>query len=232
MPDDLRELTALSDPTSPLFELVEERPGLSLGEAYALLAGAGPQTSSVPKIVVAAAEVHTGAMVALVPSNADAKRLRMKDGEPIDQLHTTLAYLGDADDISNKTRKTLVARLRALVVDAPIKIIKAEGFGLSVFNPPGVERDDGKDRDTCLVLQLSGDELARVHTLVSNVVGRLDGLKLPEQPKPWIPHVTLTYVDELDAAQLVNAARRAGPVTFDRLRLAFAGDVVDVPLVS
>lgn len=225
------ELTPLSDPDNVLFELVEERPAFSEDEAYAFLVGADSSSSTLPPIAVAAAEVHTGAMIALVPSRADAKRLKLASGEPIDQLHTTLVYLGEADAISAKTRDTLVARLRALVVDAPLVKFDAEGFGVSVFNPPGHVKEDGKQRDTCLVLQLSGAEIDRMHTLVANATGRIDGLKLPEQHKPWVPHVTLIYTDEF-AEILPKAALRAGPVTFDALRITFAGDVVDVPLVS
>ena len=47
---------ALSDPQSVLLELVEEpreRPGFSLAEAYAFLAGADANTSTLPPIVVA-----------------------------------------------------------------------------------------------------------------------------------------------------------------------------------
>lgn len=222
--------TALSDPESVLLEEVREnRLAMTYDEAYAFLVGADRLTSSLPKIVVAAAEVRTGAMVALVPSDADAKRLKLRDGKPLDELHATLIYLGEADDISKRTREALVARLRALVVDAPLRVFDAEGFGISVFNPPGHGRDDGKQRDTCVVLQLGGGEVDRTHTLVANGIRQVDGLKLPEQHVPWVPHVTLAYTDEF-AEALPRAVLRVGPVTFDRLRLAFGGDVVDVPL--
>ena len=46
-------LTPLSDPENVLFEEVEERPGLTEAEAYALLAGADTNTFGVPKITVA-----------------------------------------------------------------------------------------------------------------------------------------------------------------------------------
>lgn len=225
--------TALSDPESVLLELVDEtrrRPGLSLGEAYAFLAGADRNTSTLPPIVVAAAEVHTGAMIALVPSDADAERLRVRDGEPLDQLHVTLVYLGDANAISDETRETLVTRLRTLVVDAPLAVINAEGFAVSIFNPPGHVKQDSKDREPCIVLGLGGAAIDRARTLVFNATRRAAGLKLPEQHAPWVPHLTLIYTDELD--QVIKLTNRVGPVTFDRLRLAFGGDVVDVPLVS
>lgn len=222
------QLTALTDPNSVLFEEVQERPGFTRDEAYAFLAGADTSTFGLPKIVVAAAEVHTGAMIALVPSDADAKRLKVKDGEPVDQLHVTLVYLGDAADVSAKTRDAIVARMNTLVVDAPLRAFDAEGFAVSIFNPPGHTKDDGKERDPCIVLGLSGGEIDRVHTLVTNAVKRVTGLKLPEQHAPWVAHLTLIYTDELN--RVIELTNRTGPVTFDRLRVAFAGDVVDVSL--
>lgn len=222
--------TPLSDPNSVMFELVEERPALTLDEAYALLTGFGPQTSTVPKIVVAAAEVHTGAMIALVPSDDDAKRLAVAGGEPNDQLHTTLYYLGEADDLSPNAKTALVERIRALAVDA-LKPVEAEGFAVSIFNPPGHVKDDGKDRDACIVLGLSGEQLAQTHTLVVNAVAQVQRdkkLTLPDQHRPWIPHITLVYTDDLSrAVKLIN---RAGPVTFDKIRIAFGPEVIDVPL--
>ena len=229
VPAEMRGRTALSDPLSVQFELVEERPAFSEAGAYAFLAGADTSVFGLPKIAVAAADVVTGAMVALVPSDADSKRLRIAGGEPVDQLHTTLVYLGDADAISDDARDALTARLRALVVDAPVNAVSAEGFGVSIFNPPGHTGDDGRERDSCIVLQVTGAEIDRVHTLVTNATRRVAGLRLPAQHTPWVPHVTLSYTDEFTEI-LPAAALRVGPVTFDRLRIAFAGDVIDVPL--
>jgi hypothetical protein len=226
------QLTPLSDPTSPLFELVTEPPGLTEVEAYALLAGADTNTFGVPAIVTAAAEVHTGAMIALVPSAADVERLTVEDGEPADQLHTTLLYLGDAADIPRAARRLLVKRLRALAVDA-LKPVGAEGFALGIFNPPGRIEEDDKQRDTCIVLQLSGANLDQVHTLVINTVRQIQktlSLSVPEQHRPWIPHVTLAYTEDIE--RVAELTDRTGPVTFDTLRIAFAGDVEDVRLIT
>ena len=223
--------TALSDPASVFLELVDEsrhRKGMTEAEAYAFLAGADSSSSTLPPIAVAAAEVHTGAMVALVPSLADRRRLAVDGGEPIDQLHTTLVYLGEAAEISGDVREAIVARLRSLVVDAPLARFAAEGFSINVFNPPGHVKDDGKERDTCIVLGVGGAEIDRLHTLVTNAVSRIDGLKLPEQHKPWVPHITLTYTD--DVTQIRELTDKVGPVNYTKLRIAFAGDVVDVPL--
>lgn len=185
--------------------------------------------------ITAAAEVRTGAMVALRPSAEDADRLAVEGGEPADQLHCTLAYLGDVADIPPDVQQALVGRLTALVEDAirpdfdlPMQV---EGFALDVFNPPGTAREDGKDRDTCIVLGLSGGDLDTVHSMVVETVAEVfgeAGLVLPDQHTPWIPHTTLIYTD--DVGRVTDLVDRAGPVTFDAIRVAFGGHNTDIPL--
>jgi 2'-5' RNA ligase len=226
------QLTPLSDPENVLFELIEELPGLTEAEAYALLAGADTNTFSVPKITVAAAEVHTGAMIALVPSDADLRRLAVHDGEPREQLHVTLIYLGEADDVSANARRLLVDRVRQLAGGWDGSIA-AEGFSISVFNPPGTARSDEKQRDTCIVLGLSGGELDSIHSAIETValdVQQERMYPLPDQHRPWIPHITLAYTDDVSRVQALTD--KVGPISFNQIRVAFGGDVHDVPLVS
>jgi hypothetical protein len=78
---------------------------------------------------------------------------------------------------------------------------------------------------------LSGGELEPVHAAVADTVTKAfaeAGVPLPEQHSPWIPHVTLTYTDDL--ALVAQLADRVGPVTFDAIRVAFGGEVFDIPL--
>ena len=186
-------------------------------------------------VVVAAAKVHPGAMVALRPSAADAKRLAVDGGEPVDQLHTTLAYLGTAADIPPETQEAIVSRLRSLVEDAlrpdydlPMVV---DGFAVSMFNPPGMVQEDGKDRDTCVVLGLSGGDLDPVHGMVADTLREVfaeAGLEMLEQHTPWVAHTTLQYTD--DPGRVAELVDRAGPVTFDAIRVAFGGENTDIPL--
>lgn len=181
----------------------------------------------------AAAEqvVHTGAMIALIPTDADAARLAVDGGEPADELHVTLAYLGQAIDLPPKLRAEITDAVHRTVSGLPP--VDGQGFAVSAFNPPGMTHTDGQQRDTCLVLGVSGTDLADTHTLVTgalyDTVARY-GVDLPPPHRPWVPHLTLTYSDDLD--QLPALADRAGPVTFDRLRIAFAGEHVDIPLTA
>lgn len=172
--------------------------------------------------LTAAADASTGAMVALVPSAADAARLAVADGEPMDQLHVTLLYLGKAADFSSDTPDRIVERLEEHAFTGPVV---ADAFSVGVFNP-----GDVNDRDPCVVLGLSGSGLSEVHDWVNQVlVGDME-LPHPDQHRPWVPHVTLAYTD--DVSRVGNFTDRVGPVTFDRILVAFAGDYRYIPLGS
>jgi 2'-5' RNA ligase len=192
-------------------------PGFTPEEAYALLAGIGDASTS--PLIAAANAGHTGAMIALVPSDADAKRLKVPNGEARDQLHLTLLYLGEADAISEADQAKIIDGVMRLAnATSPIS---AQGFSINVFNPAGDE--------PCLVLGVGngGPELEDVHRSVNSIVRGI-GVAHPENHMPWVPHVTLAYTDDL--SQVAKLAKKTGPVTFDHIRVAFAGDVTDIPL--
>lgn len=188
---------------------------------YGVAAAADPGDAvSVALTVHASAPAHTGAMIALIPSAADAERLAVDGGEPAGELHTTLMYLGDGATFDPAQRNRVIDAVRGIAAGA--EDITADGFAVSVFNPTNPERD------TCIVLGLSGP-VADIHQQVTDAVNGLDLPDLPEQHTPWLPHITLLYTDDVtQAAELVD---RAGPVLFDRVRVAFAGETTDIPLL-
>ncbi len=172
---------------------------------------------------------QTGAMVALVPTETDAARLVVDGGEPPAELHLTLFYLGEAADYDEQAQAAIVDRLRSLVEDVlrpdydlPIM---ADVYAVDVFNPGA----DG----SCVVLGVTGGDLEAVWDLAADALDEIEaepsGFTLPEQHQPWVPHITVVYtVDPTAVVQELLA--RTGPVTFDRLRIAFAGDTVDILL--
>jgi hypothetical protein len=163
---------------------------------------------------------HTGAMVAFRMSEDDAARLAVEGGEPAAELHATRAYLGEAADWTPEQQAALIDAMRA--VAATIPPFTADAFNLAAFNP-GTE-------DCCIVLGLGGDQLADHHDAV------MAGLEpfanqMPDQHRPHAEHVTLIYTPDL--ARLAELTDRAGaPITFDRLRVAFAGVATDLPLTG
>lgn len=172
-----------------------------------------------PDALTAAADVMTGAMIALVPSEADAARLAIEGGEAVDQLHTTLIYLGDAVEVPEMDRAALIDLGHEIAGNW--QSVEADAFAPAIFNPTGDE--------PCAVLVLSGADLAEFHETALAEFGEL--VDWPDQHDPWIGHVTLTYLDIAAVASMrMNfMTSRVGPVKFDRLRLAFGGEVTDIP---
>lgn len=186
-----------------------------------------PLTESSSSNLTEAAVAHSGAMIALVPSEADAARLAMDDGEPAAELHVTLAFLGRADGLDDATRRDLTDAVTNAFAATPV--VEARLFAPSIFNP-GSE-------DACLVLLAGGDMLDAAHHLLREKVPMPPGAA--DQHAPWHAHLTVRYDTDLlrSAAALVAIATRMaaghiGSVRFDRVRLAFGDDIVDVPLVD
>jgi hypothetical protein len=181
-----------------------------------------------------AAPAHTGGMIALVPDNP--AMLTVPGGDPAEQLHLTLAYLGDdVTDWDFELTDAVIGIARELAsgsdspdgmtspVDSP-RPVTLNVFSHAVFNPNG---DNGSDPATVYLFDGDADRAA-VDMVADGVQSRLrtalGDLRFPKQHWPYVPHVTAGY--GVDPGMLTYT----GPVTFDRLRLALAGDVHDYPL--
>jgi len=165
---------------------------------------------------------HTGAMIALVPSAADAARMAIDGGEPVEELHTTLMFLGNAADWDDEARRDLIRQVQYASVD--LTPVSARAFGVARWNSDGPEPawvwniGDG-----------DGEYGVRLADLHSAVCSPLYGHELiPSQHSPWSPHVTATYGDVDQDAMTLGT----GPLTFDRIRVAFGSEVIDFPLLD
>jgi hypothetical protein len=165
---------------------------------------------------------HTGAMIALLPSEQDAARLAMDGGEPVGELHVTLCYMGDAADYDTQERLSLAASIAQAFRDqAPME---GDAFALSYFNA------GNPDIETALVYLIGGQDMERAHATAGLAAYNMFGPKIPDQHRPWAAHVTATYTDDLDAHRGLVA--NLGRITFDRVRVAFGDQVYDIPLVA
>jgi SPP1 gp7 family putative phage head morphogenesis protein len=178
-----------------------------------------------PNLSAASGGPYTGGMVALLPSAADVDRLAVPGGELPDDLHLTLLFLGDGADIPDGVRERIVAQVREqvglLAGDGGVALpVESDGFAISAFNP------GSEDRDTAIVLGVGGADLQVVQRGIAHAVA--DVYDYPEQHAPWVPHVTLTYSDDLGL--VAELSDRTGPIVFDRLRVAFGDQVHDIPL--
>lgn len=168
-------------------------------------------------------EHYTGVMIALVPSAADATRLQgtllPEEGAlPLDELHLTLVFLGEADQVDPAT----LDELRGLVEHTATTLapVEAEVFGMAILNPNGDE--------PCVVLLVGHtDTLPDLHMDLINQL-HASQVDTSMSHRPWLPHITLAYTDDL--LLVGDVVDRAGPVTFDRLRLAIGEEVLDFPL--
>ncbi|MFC7791408.1 hypothetical protein [Streptomyces cinereoruber] len=180
--------------------------------------------------VTAAVGGHTGAMIALVPSEEDIKRLALDaDGAEIaEELHLTLFYLGEGADWSPQARDELCKRVHESVHDQLATSVYGRAFGANQWNADG--------EDPCWVWAVGDDPDRPEHTnpletVRYAVVSALEDMHqqpdLPRQHSPWQPHVCAAYTR---ASLLEEMNARLGPIRFDRIRVAFAGAYTDFPL--
>jgi DNA topoisomerase IB/2'-5' RNA ligase len=160
---------------------------------------------------------HTGAMIALIPSEADLERLAVPGGEPKEELHCTLAYLGEAVGFDDYTRDQLITTMQDMARDMPE--LMADGFAINFFNPKG--------ENPCVVLGLSGDQLRIVHDETWARI-QANSQNITENHSPWIPHITLIYTQDHQVATELHD--KTGSVVFNQIRVAFGGDITDIPL--
>lgn len=163
-----------------------------------------------PDDMVAAAMVHDGGMIALVPSEEDAARLAVDGYEPPEILHLTLAFLGPSADIDPDTRDTIEATARESAL-ASMGPVTGSAWASANFNPT---------EEPAATYLVGGENMNEVREMAMSILSSVD-FALPEQHSPFVPHITIGYGD-LDASELDGF----GEVTFDRLRVAFGDDDV------
>lgn len=165
-----------------------------------------------------------GAMIALMPTAEDAERLAIDGGEAAEQLHLTLYYLGKGADFDEAERAAIVDSVRMLAEGMPL--VRSKVFGAAHWNGNGDEPSwvwsvgDDPEHGPSL-------DAARGMAEEALLMAPMD-VELPAPHTPWVAHVCGAYSDELDL--IIPMEERLGPVTFDRVRVAFAGDYTDIPL--
>lgn len=210
---DFREERFVADYPVPVVDVPTDRHAVVQGPV-------GRREKPTRPEVAAAGSGHTGAMIALVPSAEHVDRLAVDGGEPAEELHLTVMYLGEAADIPEGVRAALHDVAAAYA--ASTAVIEGDGFAVNAFNP------HTEDRETALVMGVGGQPLADMHAGVSGRVGKL--MTAPDNHAPWVPHITFKYSDDL--GEIPGLVDKLGPVTFDRLRVAMGDEVTDYPLTG
>lgn len=150
--------------------------------------------------VVAAAEVHTGAMVALIPRDVEALAL---GNESADNLHITLSYLGQADELDEQRRAHILDLAEAIATKVPLK---AKVSGTAYLK-------EGE----CTVMLVDSRELREIQEEVEDLIGSKSSWP------GYLPHVTLDYGDK----QIDVNGDLPDEIEFGTLRVAFGGENYD-----
>lgn len=146
----------------------------------------------------------TGGMVALYPRVADAQKLVVPGGEPLEDLHCTVIFLGE--DVRGQDPTELTDFMH--YVSANFRPIEAKIFGSGVFN--------STTTDPCVVYLVGGSpDLTPLFRQLKHFT-EVHYPGTAEQHDPWIPHITAAYGAGVGMSY-------EGPVLFDRLGLRWPG---------
>ena len=153
----------------------------------------------------------TGTMVALFPSENVAKKLALKGGEPADEIHLTLAFLGKAADL--KDPDGLKQAVSDWAARTPPLDGEIAGHGLFTAGPEPV---------TYVSPDLPGLPAAR-----DDLTDALDGHPI-SKTHGFTPHMTIAYADRTD--DMPDHGGRK--LSFDKASLVMAGDRHDFKLAG
>jgi 2'-5' RNA ligase len=179
-------------------------------------------------------------MIALIPSDADLDRLVLDvpDAEPREQLHLTLWYLGDAADLGEEICAGLVTAVSQMIERRALPPMDGIAFGVNYWNPSSDDPswvlavgDPPVDEMSDAQKEIGGFSSFK-HMMKEAWEDSLIFFNLPPQHTPYVPHVCLIYGAEVGTDLIESMTERLGPVTFDKVRLAFAGKIVDIPLID
>lgn len=152
---------------------------------------------------------HTGGMIALIPTEDDARWYAVDGGDPPEELHVTLAYLGD--DVTDWDDSTIAAVADAVSAVAP-PTVDGRVFGTAQFN------------GECAVYLIESAGLTDLAARVREAATAVAPVP-PSDYDGFIPHMTAGW-NGMTPDQLAEP----GTVRFDRLRVAIAGRYTDIPL--
>lgn len=161
---------------------------------------------------------HNGAMIALLLPPTDATRLAVKNGEKPEDLHMTLAFLGDAAQYSEAQRAKIVESLREVTDLSAPPVIKL--VGLARF-----EASDSSEGKDVLHAAVDASSVALLH---EQVIDALDAIGVePQSDHGFVPHVTLKYVEP--GERVAAPSSPDGAITIPELTVKFGDDVVSLP---
>jgi 2'-5' RNA ligase len=164
-----------------------------------------------------AAVLPSGVMVAFGLPEETATALAIEGGVPADELHVTLAYIGDVEDLSDPTG--LIAAVTSFSVDAiPVK---AQVTGFAIFV--------GDDESDCVAVALiDSPSMGRLREDLCRQLG-YEGVDYSRE-HGFIPHVTLAFGSYEELTQLPMPAKT--DLVLTHVAVAVGGAVQQFPLLG
>lgn len=160
---------------------------------------------------MASPDYSDGCMIALYPAPEVAQALAVDDGLPPEEMHVTVAYLGDAADVDADALREIVASLA-----------ERQPFTAQIS---GHARFTGGDKDVIVALIDSPDlEDLRRDTLDALYERGIQ----PPRDHGYTAHCTITYLDPDDEAPLTRLV--AQQVEFTAIAAVHGTDRTDFPL--
>jgi 2'-5' RNA ligase len=155
-------------------------------------------------------ETHSGVMIALMVDPSVADILAIPGGEPANNMHVTLAYLGDAVDLQNPD--DLISTVKQFATDEG-KPLSGKVNGLGLFT--GGETTVTYANADVPGLPVLRQQLLQVLDAAGFIVDNSHG---------FTPHITLAFSDErnIDVPNL--------PLEFTTMTVAIAGKKTTFPL--
>ena len=161
--------------------------------------------------LVEASALPTGVMVALYPTPSVAQKLAVKGGEPVDEIHCTLAFLGKADALPDPEA------LRKAVADWAARTPPIEGeisgHGLFTAGPEPVT--------------YATPDLPALPEARADLMDALDGHPVSKD-HGFTPHMTIAYADK--TASLPDHGGRK--LSFSKASLVIGGERHDFKLAG
>jgi 2'-5' RNA ligase len=155
---------------------------------------------------------HTGVMVAFYPTAAQQQEMALSGGEPAEDLHLTLAFLGEVGaELQPEDEAKVIAAVTAWAeTQQPLDAV-TNGHGIFATGPTPVT--------------YASVDSPQLPAARQSLVEALDKAGVPStQTHGYVPHVTLAY-DERRDVQVPSLSLR-----FDTVVVAFAGTKTRIPL--
>lgn len=168
-----------------------------------------------------AEQQHSGILVALWLDEDTAEELALSGGEPADNLHVTVCYCGDADDMSEIERARVLVAVENEARYQPMITGRVGGYGRFLAS----DTSDGQD---VFYAAVDIPDLAGFRERIDMAL--MGAGCEPSRAHGYTPHITLAYLDP--GAKNPVDTLPALDLRFSAVTVVIGGKRYDMPLSS